>query len=451
MRHNNLQILLYKLYIFCLPFGTLVNFEWLGYGTSFSTILMLLGSFLLVITGEFNVSRRVLPFIGLYAFMVFASLIMSSVLTVTLKGAFEESPFRSISGDIVLYGIFVCSIIYNWNSLTKFVNYRALYPIFTIQSIVLIVIGYIQLGVMLGIGPCLALYSPLSGILGIAEPKYLVFVNRGVTLFGTEPSSVAIVCFLTLPMLMGSLLENKGKSRIGYLILLLLLTLLLLLSGSTTVLACTLFVYILFLLANFGIRPGRIFMSLSFLLGLFIAMIYTSSDSHNFNIQEDSFAYKVIGKIVDRKNMSTAMRASTVINDMKIIPEYPITGVGNGNQGYFYNENIPNWVKASSEVQQRMSIAGGISNGGGNFFASYFSGFGLVGLIAFFLFLHYYIQDYKKSILVHDRRLDLTYRIGITLFLATAWISIGLKSNEIMCFLLVLPCLEFFIEPNLST
>lgn len=49
------------------------------------------------------------------------------------------------------------------------------------------------------------------------------------------------------------------------------------------------------------------------------------------------------------------MRSSSIVNDMKIFFKYPITGVGDGLQGYWYNENLPIIYLASTEVQDLAS------------------------------------------------------------------------------------------------
>lgn len=128
-------------------------------------------------------------------------------------------------------------------------------------------------------------------------------------------------------------------------------------------------------------------MFLAFFAGLAVAVLYSLdlSSSDAINSDKESFEYVLVGKIQDRDNLSTAMRASTVINDMKIFYDYPFTGIGDGNQGYFYRQNVPMWVVASEEVQSLMHGTK-IANGGGNFFPSFVSAYGLIGVVFFYFF-----------------------------------------------------------------
>lgn len=98
-----------------------------------------------------------------------------------------------------------------------------------------------------------------------------------------------------------------------------------------------------------------------------VATVYSIDikvDSSAASTQKDSFEYIVFGKLVDKENMSTAMRVSTIINDMRILSQHPITGVGNGMQGYWYSENVPDWCKLSYEVENLLNGKAGIANGG---------------------------------------------------------------------------------------
>ena len=174
------------------------------------------------------------------------------------------------------------------------------------------------------------------------------------------------------------------------------------------------------------------------------------SSSDAINSDKESFEYVLVGKIQDRDNLSTAMRASTVINDMKIFYDYPFTGVGDGNQGYFYRQNVPMWVVASEEVQSLMHGTK-IANGGGNFFPSFVSAYGLIGVVFFLFFLKSYRKAFRSSILTKNMNLQMIYTLGMSLFLLTSWYVTGVKLNETICFLLALPCVEKMRERECYT
>ena len=65
-------------------------------------------------------------------------------------------------------------------------------------------------------------------------------------------------------------------------------------------------------------------------MGFFIVVLYTldlNVDTQSASSDTDSIEYILLGKLVDKENGSTAMRVSTVCNDMKIFLSYPLTGL----------------------------------------------------------------------------------------------------------------------------
>lgn len=92
-------------------------------------------------------------------------------------------------------------------------------------------------------------------------------------------------------------------------------------------------------------------------------------------------------KLFDFTNQSTLYRYSTVYNDLLIFARYPLFGCGDGNQGYFYFDNLVGTVfTRSSETQAALTGRSGLLNGGPTC-PAYLSGFGLFGLVAGYFFL----------------------------------------------------------------
>ena len=101
----------------------------------------------------------------------------------------------------------------------------------------------------------------------------------------------------------------------------------------------------------------------------------------------------VLGKISDVGNQSTAYRTSTLINDIEIFKDYPIFGVGDGNQGFFYAQNLPSWILASGSTEALSALSGsiGVLNGGA-FLPSIISGYGIVGCVLFGVWIGFCIR-----------------------------------------------------------
>lgn len=158
------------------------------------------------------------------------------------------------------------------------------------------------------------------------------------------------------------------------------------------------------------------------------------------SVDQESLDYILLGKITDTENHSTMMRSSSIVNDMKIFFKYPITGVGDGLQGYWYNENLPIMYLASTEVQDLASGKNGIADGGGAYFPLMLSAYGLIGV--FFLFL--FLGGYKQYIIPkrHEKNVTIPivmFRIFICVFLSSAWFGLGIRQNFVVCFVLSLP------------
>lgn len=441
---NNLDSTLYKFYLFCLPLGQLFRFlsEDGPMWWQFSTIVMVFGLMRIVLTRPTITNDGIRAFARIYIFMAIYTLIVSTILSFSINTGLIASPLRRCLGDVVFYFLALCSIYYNYYGLSKLISLSELMKLFQLQLIVLLLVGILQLGTLFGAG--IGIYSMLSSIFALKDATYLSTLDRGITFFGSEPAASSLICFLVMPFLLFSMTSKKGFVRFGYILVFIVMSLIFLLSNSSSALLSFVAVIIAYLLLYvFKIRIKKLLMVSSFSFGLFVAILYSLDISTNnvYESDKDSFGYVLVGKIQDRDNHSTAMRASTVINDMKIFYDYPITGVGDGNQGYFYRDNMPMWVLGSEEVQSLMH-GNKIANGGGNFFPAFISAYGIIGIVILFMFIKGYYQSSHKSIINQYPMFQMIYTLGIFLFLLSGWYVTGIKLNETICFLLSLPCVQ---------
>lgn len=444
---------IYKAYVFFLPLGRFIELPLGDFVnrmiTQMSTWFMLLGVLVLFMRGQFVKIKGVSCFKGLCVFMIAYSFLASLVLLFANNIYTEETPIRACLGDIVLYFIALLSLFYNYYHLTYTISFDKLYKLFHWQIIILLIVGYLQLGTLLGIGFISSIYIFLSSFLSLVDYSWLMSVNRGVCFFGTEPASVITLCLFVIPFILSSIYHLKKWMRWQHVIYLILFSILFLLSNSSSLLVAFVLVLTSFLIAILFRSIKKIVFWGVFFVGACLAFLY-ASDSHiqlNTDNSHD-WVYVLCGKALDKENMSTAMRASTIINDIEIFYDYPFTGVGNGNQGFFYNQNVPNWVKASEEVQNILSGNAGIANGGGNFFPAYLSAFGLIGIIFFLFFLQRYKKNYSQSFLQVSPIANWTFRLGLVLFLFASWTVMGVKQNETVLFILALPCVSYRMTEN---
>ena len=438
---DSFQVLLYKLYVFTLPLGRFLNI-WFDelmerLFLQFSTMVMLLGVIIIVFHGDFYINKRIMPFFKLFLFMAVWSILCSVVLAFFVPGSLK-SPLVTCLPDIYYSFLAVLSFFYNYYCLTHLVRFEKLYKLFDIQILLLLLVGFAQYAAFIGVA---APYNLLCQVFALKDLEWLFLVDRGVTLWGNEPSSVSIVSFCVLPYIYTSIVKAKGWSKFKYIVCAILFFALFAGSNSSQTLllylACT-GLFIIFLLLR---KFPKVLYKVSFVAGFLAVSIYLF-DFKEVEVQggADSIEYALFAKVLDKENESTAVRVSTIVNDLKIIGSYPITGVGNGNQGFFYAENLPKWVSDSESVQDFL-MGRVVVNGGGNVFPSFFSGFGLIGALFLLLFIKRYRYNYSTSFLQKDNRLNSMYQMGVILFLFAGWTVVDLRESII--FLLSLA----FVEP----
>lgn len=436
--NNSNQALWYKLYVLCLPLGRLFDLglpELVGKAiTQISTLIMLIGMAGLILDGKVRFNNRTKHFLWLVVFMIVWSFLAAIILS-TVVSSDLESPFFAILGPVIFNIFAALSVYYNYYNLTYNVSFSKLYKIFDIQIVILLIVGYLQLAAIAGMSDP---YEILRKVFYLQETSFLVAVNRGVTLFGNEPSSIGIITFCVLPYIFTSISNTKGWHRIKYIIYVALFFVLFLESFSTETLILFIASTLLYVYYILDGKLSSFMFKASFVIGLASASSYLIDDSDYVSINDkSSFEYVLLEKAIDRSNISTAIRMSTVVNDLKIVSDYPLTGVGDGNQGYFYFENMPEWAAVTANAQAFMEDKT-IVNGGGNFFPTFFSAYGLVGAIILLLFVKRYRKLYSTSILKDNPRVDFLYRCSIILILFSSWTVVALRETHL--FIISLAC-----------
>lgn len=433
---------LFMLYVFFLPFGTFINIPTDGFFTVFKffslNIAMLGLGYILVSGRSLNLPKMAKIFGYQYCFMAIYTVIAALILSILIANQYE-SPLSCIRGDLILYFEMLLSVSFIYYCLNNVVTYDDIYKALDWQIVVALVMGVIQFLALLGFGPAFSVYDSLSSVLKLATLDMLFKMERGVTIFGNEPSSLTVYLFLTIPYILYRSFFVKKKKML-YIIALLFFAFLFRASLSTQTLVIFLAEIVIFgLLAFSKSSLYKTMIKASFIAGLSVALLLcVEKVDYHIDAEINSLEYVVLGKAFDRENASTQMRASSVINDMKIFAKFVIVGVGSGCQGFWYEENIPNWVKNSKEVQDL--IQGRIiPNGGGAFFPDYLSAYGLIGVLALLLFVGKYRKAIRYSALNDDEKMFLIYRTSMVILMFACWYTVNLRETPIAFFILALP------------
>lgn len=427
---------IYFIYIFFLPFGNAfaptfmpaVLKQYLFKNTSLYFFVIGIILLLFLNKGKMEYGSGIAKWMKYFAYTSAYSFIAALILFIPLGECNGEDTFRAVIGPIMNTALMVLAIYYNYIALKDFVDFKELFKIFDIQIIILLIVGYLQF-ICSTTGALSGVYSALANALNLLPLSNL---NRGVTFFGTEPSSASLLCYVIIPYIFSRIIDEVGWHKVRYILAIALFMFLTLNSTSSSFLILFLLCWAAFI--GIVLSKGTVYRGVlisAFVIGMVIAVgygldnmiqVYTGTD-------KESIMYYVFGKIVDRTSQSTMMRSSSIINDMKIFFANPITGVGNGIQGYFFNDNCPNWAKASSEVQSWLSGKNGIMGGGGAYFPTLLSSFGLFSLLV----LVPLFKVYKTAIEINefeDNEAKNMFLIFIVLFAAAGWFSMSLGDQN---------------------
>ena len=443
MRNVSINKIIYYMFIFFLPFTGVLNLSFIPETIRTYIFPQSSNYFLFLGLITYILSKRmVIPRCGelsntfaLYIYTTVHSVIMALILYLPLGILYNETTLRAISGNIIFYFIVILGLYYNYVMLTECVEIHELYRIFDAQIIILLIVGYLQFATIWVGGVFSNMYSQIAPWFNLLPIEKL---NRGVCFFGSEPSSASILSYVVIPYLLARLLIQADGKR-GTMVKIALFVPLLINSTSSALLITIVLLIVAFiaLFTNSGFVYKAVAIS-SFVIGAGIAIMYGLDSFVQTTVTDErSLMYMIFGKIVDRTSMSTMARSSTIINDMRVFFEFPLTGVGNGIQGFFYNENVPSWAMKSYEVQTWMSGANGVVGGGGSFFCTFISSYGIVGCIAAIPMVRQfisYVQNMKKN----NELCHKMFCMFIVMFLASCWFSMGIRDANIS-FLLALP------------
>ena len=405
---NNLQINhagkleknIAKLYIILLSFRMISPFLFIqrvfhaGAG-SIDFILHIIGILLILIRtkgvisfGRGMESKLLKSFFALVVYLNISSLIMALVMQMKDGNIGSDSAFDAISGMIVYFFQYAFIFYYN-KEVFAMLTRKEIEN--SIQACIwcLFVIGYIQIAVM-----------NLGGVFSVIYDRFDIFdifVDSNklgkLSLTGAEGASAGgIIGVFVIPYLLSGVI-TKEKSTSEIIQIILWLPILYFTNSSTGyLLSCS--VIPAFLIMFFGLNKGivarkRILVLLVLFLIVLMVILFWSSISTLLPEEfTEQINYLLLEKINDRDNGSTISRTVPIITNFGAFKEYPLFGVGNGCQGYFYVKYFPDWAfdNPGSDVLIFYKRAKETIVNGALFFPSLLSGYGIIGVFLIFLY-----------------------------------------------------------------
>lgn len=394
-----LQKTVAKAYMYLLPLRMIAPLLFLkGYvnvcANYFDLVLHLLGLFLIVIRtrGTIRTDRssggRLFHY---FAFLIIGLNLISLAMALILHGSLGtlggEDTFSAIATMLIYYFQYAFMVYYN-KEIFKLFTKEEIYQILRRLGILLLIFAYLQLAAFLLGGIFTTVYDSLNVLGTFQKSSYFQSLGR-LPLTGTEPAAAGgVIAVLVYPVLLASIL-NKTKTRQNILLVLLWLPIVYFTKSST----CYMLIFIE-IIAFLILLYKNSSMKLAYLLVAVLVLIGGSATALKFqglnftNSEDNMFYYLLFDKVGDKNNESTVTRTIPIYINFSVFVHYPISGVGNGNQGFFYDDYYPSWGDISKGTYDKVQ---GVADGGVAI-PSLFSGYGLLGVIAVFV---YFVKAHK--------------------------------------------------------
>lgn len=374
-----------------------------GISTYFDLFLHILGLVLAIISsggklylGDRESSRLFRLFVKIVIWFVISSIIMSVVIQLTYGNYAGESAFSGVIGQITYYIHYALIILYNIY-VFKILSKDEIDRILGVECVFLLILGYYQIlcyvvgGIFKTFGNTVDIFSVLFPGEGMLK----------LSLTATEGAKAGGICaVLVLPYLFSKVLSGV-RSRKYYLQIILWIPVVISMQSTSAYLM--IFAEVMgffYFLSKSGNRQRSKFwqmLLLVLLIGSF-AILFIPDYYMNSVFNKDAISYLIFSKISDSNNGSTMMRTAPLIINWKVFLRFPIFGVGNGLQGYFYTEFFPQEALSVPGVMNLYSVAHNTIVNGALFFPSILSGYGIVGttFVCIYIFRMFRVIESKK-------------------------------------------------------
>ncbi len=391
---NKLEIWIARLYVFFLPFRLFTQLSilksFVGVCANYMPFVFhVLGLLMWIVNehGRLSLNSRENAYTlrsggATYVYLTISSVIMACIIQATHGSHGGESAFSGISGMIIYFLQYLLIFTYNIR-VFALLSLEDLNRILHRVCIVLLIIGFFQVLVMNGVGG--GIYDALN-IFGNLNPS--TYLPK-LCLTGAEGATAGcIIGVFVFPYLISQIIKSI---KYIYIIELLLWLIPLFFTRSSTafiIAAVDILVMLYFMLFKSENRSSHMKMLVFVLIAiLLVGFILVQLGVINTSVTEQ-IQYLLLDKATDKTNGSTTSRTVPLIVNWGAFTEYPILGVGNGLQGYFYEKYFPSWafsVEGSDVKNFLTNSRTGIANGG-VFIPSLLSGYGIIGCLVIFVF-----------------------------------------------------------------
>ena len=402
------EITVAKLYVFLLPFRLIAPLSFLksilGVCALYTVIVFyILGLILwfynergVLGTKDFSNSRLIKYIIALAIYLNLSSIMMSFVMQNEHGNLGSDDAFSGIIGMLVYFTQYALMFLYNMR-VFEILKKETINSLLHKLCITLLVIGYIQVLVMNGVGG--AIYDAIDVLDVVRNSDQL----PKLCLTGSEGAAAGCtISMLVFPVLFSKTLTEEKNTKYIIEIILWLVPLFFTNSSTGYILAAIEFLIFfgLLIFEKGDIKNSFKIISIILILLLVGSIFWGWLGVLNSEMFEQ-IEYLLFEKATDSDNGSTVSRTVPLLVNWGAFMEHPIFGVGNGLQGYYYEKYFPSWAYnvAGSDVLVFLETSKTVISNGGVFLPSLLSGYGLAGVTLIAIFAIKCIQTifYKKK------------------------------------------------------
>lgn len=440
-----INLVLFLLIIVFSFFGSVNLFSVAGKHFSLSFFISLLAipffycSYFLLYRNHF-LNPTIKLFLVLFSVLFISSLGMGYVLYPKYNGLFETSPIKVVVLNAAKY-------LYDLSLIPYFMFCLSIVRKNTIKRALLfflgfwILFGFLQIFVFYLNNPTIWQIYDAIDFLQILGGRSAVFerirLNYGSFRFfgiASEPATNAVIIdIIFLPFLFSELSRKRKRPIYTFFLLSSLVVVLFFaaLTKSASVYAGLFLLGAILFWRLLSMEKVSKKAKIAVIFSLFFALVALLI----VPITRELLVDKFLLKILDTSDHSTQHRYSSVWNDLLVLVRFPLFGVGDGNQGYFYLRNIiGTWMANNSETQMALRGELGLMGGGAGI-PSIISGFGIFGtLLIIGIFTKLYQEWALKNI--HFPKIRIHYKTSLTIFLFLLIATQGIHRNYPLYFCL---------------
>ena len=376
------------------PFAILGEITF-GLGDVASFIFCTIGIILAIINGRLHWGKSksdklFKQFIIIYFLCDIASVIMALLLFKRCGYIAGENTVIATSKKI-LFSFAYIAFIYYCREIGGILTLDEIFSTIEKTINVCLVVGIIQIGILYNISIFEAIYNAINSLFD-AWTVTRVHQTGRIALLANEPAySAGFLGIIVFPYLLSKFLVKKNT--VFDFLKLFILVVILYFTKSTTgyvIFAVTIVFFVYYYVKNSSIN--------TFNKGLLIVLVAFFVVFAYFLLKElnifNDFMF-VIEKLTSSENENSTDRKAIIVINLLILKKFPLLGVGNGNQGFFYRELAPVWAINSFTGARAYKNAANVLFDGGPFWLAFISGYGLLGIILMVLFFKNSIINMK--------------------------------------------------------